>query len=593
MAVPEPAQPAKGERVPSVVVSHLDVTYRVEAAASTSMSESPEGFFERLLTSGRGLGSMVEVPAVKDVSFVAYHGESIGIIGTNGSGKSTLLKAVAGLIPPTSGQVWMAGSAALLGVNAVLLPKLSGERNIYIGAQALGLSKQEVTERFADIVEFSGIGEAVRRPMSTLSSGQGSRLRFAISTAAAPDVLMVDEALSTGDAAFRARSAQRIAEIRKNASTVFLVSHSNATIRRICDRVLWMDQGVLLMDGPTEMVLTAYEERTGTKKRKPSSPPPPPERDVPGVLRVGAQSASRTLAALSAHRFPEGADGVILSAGGDLDLAISAVPLAARTGWPVLSVNTGLTEVTRRELLRLRPQEILVVGDDETVDDEVLDRARGLCPDAQVRRLELTDDEHPLVIPPPLEEPGATVSVVTTHQQLRALPLALRAHRQSGVFVITPPHELADEVRELITNASPGQVEHLPGNGMLYAEVLADLEELTGQVPTGLEWDSHATAFADVAEEHEDSSPVVWCVPGIKGLEQVAGVAAAAHEGIPVLTVMKRSIPPATRAALERLRPAQIVLVAGPDVISFEVREELGTLVQHGDGSPTPPESDG
>src|SRR5699024_6263125 len=102
-----------------------------------------------------------EVHAVKDVSFIAHHGESIGIIGRNGSGKSTLLRAVAGLIPPSSGRLWVSGEPSLLGVNAVLKRKLSGERNIYIGAQALGLSKAEIAERFDEIVEFSGIGDAV------------------------------------------------------------------------------------------------------------------------------------------------------------------------------------------------------------------------------------------------------------------------------------------------------------------------------------------------------------------------------------------------------------------------------------------------
>lgn len=392
---------------------------------------------------------------------------------------------------------------------------------------------------------------------------------------------MVDEALSTGDAAFRARSAERIAAIRQDASTVFLVSHSNATVRRICDRVLWMDQGVLLMDGPTEEVLGAYEERTGTKPKGTGRKPAPPEPDVPGVARVGAQSTSRTLAALSARRFPQRAGGAILMAGTDLDLAISAVPLAAQLGWPVLSVNTGLTPVTRDELVRLRPEQVLVVGDEDLVPDEVLDGVRQVCPDSQVRRLDLTDDERPLVIPPTPEEPGSTLSVVTTNQQLRALPLALRAHRQAGVFVITPPHMIPQEIRELVRASRPGKVEHLPGNGMLYADVLEELESLTGQEPAGLDWDSHASAFADIAEEHEETAPVVWCVPGIKGLEQVAGVAAAAHDGVPVLTVMKSSVPPATRAALERLSPAEIILVAGPDVVSPDVRRELGSLVRH------------
>src|SRR5699024_10912162 len=164
----------------------------------------------------------------------------------------------------------------VLGVNDVLINKISGERNIYVGGQALGLTSAEIDEKFDDIVEFSGIGDAVHLPMSTYSSGMGARLRFAISTAAAPDVLMIDEALATGDASFRQKSAERITAIRKAAGTVFLVYHSNSNIREICQRVLWMDQGRLIMDGPTEEVLRAYEATLPKKPGKPTVVPDDP-----------------------------------------------------------------------------------------------------------------------------------------------------------------------------------------------------------------------------------------------------------------------------------------------------------------------------
>ena len=174
MAAPEPpgtdsASAAASERRPSVIVSGVDVTYRVQGAkkAVASVEEDDESLFRGLFRRGRDLATMQTVEAVKDVSFVAYHGESIGIIGRNGSGKSTLLRAIAGLIPPTKGQIWISGEPSLLGVNAVLMSKLTGERNIYVGGQALGLSRAQVRARFEDIVEFSGIGEAVHRPMQT------------------------------------------------------------------------------------------------------------------------------------------------------------------------------------------------------------------------------------------------------------------------------------------------------------------------------------------------------------------------------------------------------------------------------------------
>ncbi|SNC65349.1 teichoic acid transport system ATP-binding protein [Kytococcus aerolatus] len=254
---------AAAEAPPTVVVDHVDVHYRVfgtgeHRAAQTTDSGRRSAIARaghRAIGGGQGM-----VHAVRDVTFVAHEGESIGLIGRNGSGKSTLLRAIAGLLPPTSGRIWVQGRSTLLGVNAVLMPALSGVRNIQIGCQALGLSRREVTERLDSIIEFSGLGDAVNLPMKSYSSGMAARLRFAISTAVVPDVLVVDEALATGDADFKERAQERIAQIRQEAGTVFMVSHSNATIRRQCDRALWMDAGRIRMDGPAEEVLAAYEE---------------------------------------------------------------------------------------------------------------------------------------------------------------------------------------------------------------------------------------------------------------------------------------------------------------------------------------------
>ena len=246
---------------PSVVCSGLDIVYTVFGAKQKGTDTGGElPLVERLLARRNPVSSVRKVHAVKDVSFVVNHGEAVGIIGRNGSGKSTLLRAIAGLMPPTNGRVWAAGRPSLLGVNAVLLTGLTGAKNVMIGGLALGLTPAQVRERYAGIVDFSGIGDFVDLPMSAYSSGMGARLRFAISTAAAPDILMIDEALATGDAEFQARSRDRIAEIRRDASTVFLVSHSNAAIRESCDRVLWMEQGRLVMDGPTDEVVRAYEQ---------------------------------------------------------------------------------------------------------------------------------------------------------------------------------------------------------------------------------------------------------------------------------------------------------------------------------------------
>ncbi|WP_159619801.1 ABC transporter ATP-binding protein [Ruania rhizosphaerae] len=242
---------------PSVVVDDVHVKYRVFGGRRQSTAE--HGRFRAMFNrSRRHVGAVTEVHAVRGVSFTAHHGESIGIVGLNGAGKSTLLRAVAGLMPVSSGDVYVAGTSALLGVNAALVRSLTGERNIMIGGLALGLTKAQVEEKFDEIVEFAGIKDFVHLPMKAYSSGMAARLRFAISTAAIPDVLMIDEALATGDAAFRARSQERIEQIRDRAGTVFLVSHSMRAIRNTCDRAIWMDQGQVIDDGPTDEVMDRY-----------------------------------------------------------------------------------------------------------------------------------------------------------------------------------------------------------------------------------------------------------------------------------------------------------------------------------------------
>lgn len=253
-------------RAPSVVVSHVDITYRVYGSSRPVEDHDEAGAVKRLLSRGtQGLGKQ-EVHAVRDVSFVAYPGESIGVIGRNGSGKSTLLRSVAGLVPPTKGDIWLGGKAALLGVNAVLLPKLTGRDNIWIGAQALGMTPAQVRATMGDIIEFADIGSFIDLPMSSYSSGMAARLRFAISTAMVPEILVVDEALATGDEHFRDRATARIKEIRDQAGTVFVVAHSRTRIEEMCTRALWLDEGRLLADGTPVEVNGAYNRKYGRRR---------------------------------------------------------------------------------------------------------------------------------------------------------------------------------------------------------------------------------------------------------------------------------------------------------------------------------------
>ncbi|WP_399138543.1 ABC transporter ATP-binding protein [Streptomyces sp. NBUA17] len=273
-----PVAGASAEQVPTVVVDGVDIVYRVNGTGAGRGSATAA--LNRILRRRKSekAAGVRRVHAVKNVSFVAYRGEAIGLIGTNGSGKSTLLKAVAGLLPVENGRIYTDGQPSLLGVNAALMNDLTGERNVYLGGLAMGMSRTQIKERYQEIVDFSGInekGDFITLPMRTYSSGMAARLRFSIAAAKDHDVLLVDEALATGDRSFQKRSEERIRELRKHAGTVFLVSHSNKSIRDTCDRVLWLERGELRMDGPTEDVLKEYEKFTGGPDKKAKAKPAP------------------------------------------------------------------------------------------------------------------------------------------------------------------------------------------------------------------------------------------------------------------------------------------------------------------------------
>lgn len=254
----DPAQ----DRTPTVIADDVHLTYKISgryakrggaaALARTLMRQSTPG--------------LREVHAVRGVSFTAWEGDAIGLIGPNGSGKSTLLRGIAGLLTPSAGAIYTRGDPALLGVNAALIATMSGERNITLGGLAMGMTPEEVEQSFDKICDFAGIGEFISLPMNAYSSGMGARLRFAIAASKSHDILMIDEALATGDAEFRRRSERRIQELREEAGTVFLVSHSLGVVRETCNRAIWLEKGQIVMDGVTEEVLDAYEERHDPKK---------------------------------------------------------------------------------------------------------------------------------------------------------------------------------------------------------------------------------------------------------------------------------------------------------------------------------------
>lgn len=244
-------RPVRDDVAPSVIATHVDITYRIYADRKPQL--------RRLIAGDRSARKYREIEAVKDVSFVAHPGEAIGIVGHNGSGKSTLLRGMAGLIPVSGGEVYARSVPVLLGVAAALEPDLSARRNVFLGGTALGLRTDDLRARQDDILEFAGVEEYADLPLRAFSTGMRSRLQFAIATARTPEILMVDEALATGDAEFKDRSDQRIREMIAAAGTVFLVTHAMRSIRDVCDRVLWLDRGRLVADGEPGEVVDAYE----------------------------------------------------------------------------------------------------------------------------------------------------------------------------------------------------------------------------------------------------------------------------------------------------------------------------------------------
>jgi len=246
-------EPTEGRRA-AVVVDDVHVEYKVLA---TGKRASADDSSRKLMQRSRKTRT---VHALRGVSLIAYEGDSVGVIGSNGSGKSTLMRAIVGLTPTSQGSIYASSRPSMLGVGAALIRDLSGERNVVLGGLALGLPLEEIEAKFDEIVDFAGIREFIELPMRTYSSGMTARLKFAIATAREHDILIVDEALAVGDKTFRKRSEARIRNIRDNAGTVFLVSHSMQSIRDTCNRVIWINKGEVMLDGKPDEVIEAYEE---------------------------------------------------------------------------------------------------------------------------------------------------------------------------------------------------------------------------------------------------------------------------------------------------------------------------------------------
>lgn len=215
---------------------------------------------EYLVQMVKGKIKYEEFWALRDVSFEVKKGEVLGIVGHNGAGKSTLLKVISGILKPTGGSVTVNGTVVpMLELGSGFDTDLSGRENVFLNGAILGYPEEFLKAKFDEIAAFSELGQFLDVPLRNYSSGMVMRLAFSIATVVDPDILIVDEILSVGDAPFQEKSKKRMLELMGGGTTVLFVSHSLGQIREMCDRVLWLDHGRMKMLGETELVCDAYE----------------------------------------------------------------------------------------------------------------------------------------------------------------------------------------------------------------------------------------------------------------------------------------------------------------------------------------------
>ena len=223
--------------------------------------ERPDTLRETFAHLLRNRTSYYNFDALKGISFAIRDGEVVGLVGRNGSGKSTILRIIAGVYRPTSGIVQISGKvAALIELGAGFHPDLTGRENIVLNALLLGSSKQQIQKREEQILKFAELGEFIDSPVKQYSSGMFVRLGFAVATEVDPDILLIDEILAVGDAAFRQKCLARIDDFQRRGKTIILVSHDLGSIRRLCQRALLIHDGTLLADGSSDAVVERYEE---------------------------------------------------------------------------------------------------------------------------------------------------------------------------------------------------------------------------------------------------------------------------------------------------------------------------------------------
>jgi ABC-type polysaccharide/polyol phosphate transport system ATPase subunit len=273
-----------------------DIAMRVENLEKTyHVYSSPASRLKQMVSRGKRK-YYNEFTALKPLSFELHKGEVIGIVGRNGAGKSTLLQLICGTLTPTGGTLNVNGRiAALLELGAGFNPEFSGRENVFLSASVMGIERADVNRLLDDIIDFSGIRDFIDQPVKTYSSGMYVRLAFSVATSVSPDILVIDEALSVGDGDFSRRSFDRIMKMRDAGTTILFCSHSLYQLETLCSRSLWIEQGQLMLDGPSEKVVTRYQSFLDELNVDKAEPVVGPEQKQEAIVKT--PSSTRIISA--------------------------------------------------------------------------------------------------------------------------------------------------------------------------------------------------------------------------------------------------------------------------------------------------------
>jgi ABC-type polysaccharide/polyol phosphate transport system ATPase subunit len=248
------AYPVDLSQAPAVKVDQLSVTYLTTYDKRPTLKRT-------LVRLGRRQRGVRVIKAVREISFEVPHGTVLGIVGVNGAGKSTLMRTIAGILPPTEGRVEVDGRVStLLALGVGFNSDFSGRDNVVLGGLAAGLPREQLEAKYDEITEFAELGDFMDLPMRVYSSGMYGRLAFSVAVHMDPDILLVDEALSVGDARFKRKCFDKMRELCAQAGTILIVSHALKSIRQLCTEVIWMHKGQIAMRGEPDTVVDAYRQ---------------------------------------------------------------------------------------------------------------------------------------------------------------------------------------------------------------------------------------------------------------------------------------------------------------------------------------------